>query len=445
MQHTANVSPATAVPAITGAAIVADAETKLPPLPRATTVTAKATVARDAFLVAVNNAVRVIERRNTIAILGNVHLKASDGALRVSGTDCDIVISQPISAETLDTDFAVTAPAYMLQAILKKAPAGTDVAMVATDEITWRHPRPHEKDSAGKPITGPVKETSAKLELRIGRTSYNLDGLPAKDWPELSAQTFTANFTLCSADLFRALDRTMFAISTEETRYYLNGVYMHACRDHETKLRFIATDGHRLASAEFKAPEAVSTTGPAAMPGVIIPRKTVGELHRLLKAKGGQDVVSVTLNQAQVIFTYGDVTIRSKLVDGSFPDYARVIPRGNDKHAVLDREELIEAIDQVSVISTERGRAVKLSLRQDECVLSVTNPDAGSARQRIECDYPANPLDIGFNSRYLVEILKEAKSARVRVELADPGSPTLIVGQDADDAGLMFVLMPMRV
>ena len=247
----------------------------------------------------------------------------------------------------------------------------------------------------------------------------------------------THKFKLAAADLKRMIDKTQFAISTEETRYYLNGIYLHtAGTGKAAKLRAVATDGHRLAQFELPLP-----SGAACMPGVIVPRKTVGEVQRLIEDSEAE--VGVELSQAKIRFTIGDVVLTSKLIDGTFPDYARVIPVGNDKELTVDKKDFEAAVDRVSTVSSERGRAVKLSLAGGRLVLSVTNPDSGSATEELEVEYGADPIDIGFNSRYLLDIAAQLDGEVALLKLADPGSPTLI--QDKDAKGALYVLMPMRV
>jgi len=177
------------------------------------------------------------------------------------------------------------------------------------------------------------------------------------------------------------------------------------------------------------------------MPGVIIPRKTVGEVQRLIENNEAE--VGLELSQSKIRFTLGDIVLTSKLIDGTFPDYGRVIPQNNDKQLFVDKKDFEAAVDRVSTISSERGRAVKLSITAGKLVLSVTNPDSGSATEELEIDYDGDALDIGFNSRYLLDIAAQIESEVALLKLADPGSPTLI--QDKDSKGSLYVLMPMRV
>jgi DNA polymerase-3 subunit beta len=247
----------------------------------------------------------------------------------------------------------------------------------------------------------------------------------------------THKFGLKAADLKRLIDKTQFAISTEETRYYLNGIYLHTAGTNKSPtLRAVATDGHRLAQVELPLPD-----GASGMAGIIIPRKTVGEVQRLIEDNEAE--ITLELSPGKIRFTFGDVVLTSKLIDGTFPDYGRVIPTGNDKELVVDKKEFEQAVDRVSTVSSERGRAVKLSLSTGKLMLSVTNPDSGSATEEVEVEYTADPLDIGFNSRYLLDIAGQIEGEAAVLMLADPGSPTLI--QDRDSKNALYVLMPMRV
>ena len=233
------------------------------------------------------------------------------------------------------------------------------------------------------------------------------------------------------------IDKTRFAISTEETRYYLNGIFFHCAEaGRESMLRAVATDGHRLAQAELPRPR-----GADGMPGVIIPRKTVHELHRLIEESA--ETLTISVSPTKVRFEIGSVTLTSKLIDGTFPDYGRVIPQNNDKELKVETATFIAAVDRVSTIASERGRAVKLNLSADKLVLSVNNPEGGSATEEIAVGYTASPLEIGFNARYLLDIAGQLEGEEARFLLADAGSPTMIRG--TEDTTALYVLMPMRV
>jgi DNA polymerase-3 subunit beta len=275
------------------------------------------------------------------------------------------------------------------------------------------------------------------MQIRSGRSRFMLQALPESDFPDLAAGEMPHRFDLPAADLKRLIEKTQFAISTEETRSYLNGIYLHTLEaGGQTVLRAVATDGHRLARVELPAPQ-----GSQGMPGVIVPRKAVAEILKLIE--DGEEAIRLELSSAKVRLTFGGVVLTSKLIDGTFPDYQRVIPSGNDKSLVVERAEFAKAVDRVSTISSERGRAVKLAIAEGRLTLSVNNPDSGSATEELEVDYGSDPIDIGFNARYLLDITGQLDGDTAVFRLADPGSPTLV--QDRDGAPALYVLMPMRV
>jgi DNA polymerase-3 subunit beta len=371
----------------------------------------KVTVERADLLKSLGHVHRVVERRNTIPILANVLIRADRSKLAFKATDLDLEVTELIGAE-VNPGGSTTVPAHMFYEIVRKLPEGAQVVLEASGD-------------------------RAVLAIRAGRSRFTLQTLPESDFPDLAAGEMTHGFKLAAADFKRLIDKTQFAISTEETRYYLNGIYLHAAgTDAAQVLRAVATDGHRL--AQFDLPLPLGATG---MPGIIIPRKTVGEIQRLIEDSEAE--ISIELSPGKIRFNLGDVTLTSKLIDGTFPDYVRVIPTGNDKELVVDKKEFEQAVDRVSTVSSERGRAVKLSLTTGKLTLSVTNPDSGSATEEIEVDYTFEPLDIGFNSRYLLDIAAQIEGDAAVLKLADPGSPTLI--QDRDAKGALYVLMPMRV
>lgn len=371
----------------------------------------KITVERSELLKSLGHVHRVVERRNTMPILANVLLRADQAKLSLKATDLDLEVTDAIAAEVALAG-STTVAAHMFYDIVRKLPEGAQIVL---------------ESSADR----------AALAIRAGRSRFALQTLPESDFPDLASGEMTHEFVLKAADLKQLIDKTQFAISTEETRYYLNGIYLHAAGTAKAPtLRAVATDGHRLAQMEIALPP-----GAVRMPGIIVPRKTVGEVQRLLE--DGDADVTVELSATKIRFTVGEVILTSKLIDGTFPDYARVIPLNNDKELVVDKKEFEAAVDRVSTVSSERGRAVKLSLSGGRLLLSVTNPDSGSANEELEVEYEAEPIDIGFNSRYLLDIATQIESEAAVLKLADPGSPTLI--QDKDPRGALYVLMPMRV
>src|SRR5215208_2982082 len=358
----------------------------------------KVTVERAALLKSLGHVHRVVERRNTIPILANVLIKADKSKLAFKATDLDLEVTETIAAE-VGPGGATTVPAHMFYEIVRKLPEGAQIVLEASGD-------------------------RAVLAIRAGRSRFTLQTLPESDFPDLAAGEMTHTFKLAAADLKRLIDKTQFAISTEETRYYLNGIYLHTAGTNKAPtLRAVATDGHRLAQFELALPG-----GASGMPGIIVPRKTVGEVQRLIEDNEAE--VTVELSQGKIRFTIGHVVLTSKLIDGTFPDYGRVIPQNNDKELIVDKKDFEAAVDRVSTISSERGRAVKLALSPGKLVLSVTNPDSGSATEELEVEYDSDPIDIGFNSRYLLDIASQIEGETAVLKLADPGSPTLIQEKD---------------
>ena len=383
----------------------------------------KVTVERAALLKSLGHVHRVVERRNTIPILSNVLVRAESEGLRLKATDLDMEVTETIPAD-VSRPGATTMPAHVIYDVIRKLPEGAQVALEMAND------------------SGPI-------QIRSGRSRFTLQTLPESDFPDLAAGDLPCRFQLLAADLKRLIDKTQFAISTEETRYYLNGIFFHTVEAGSgagTMLRAVATDGHRLARVEMPAPQ-----GAEGMPGVIVPRKAVAEIQKLVEDGGAS--IGVELSPAKIRLTFngqagGDpsargVVLTSKLIDGTFPDYQRVIPSGNDKRLIVEREDFAKAVDRVSTISSERGRAVKLALGDGRLTLTVNNPDSGNATEELDADYEAPSLDIGFNARYLLDIAAQLEGDTAVFRLADPGSPTLI--QDREGAPALYVLMPMRV
>jgi DNA polymerase-3 subunit beta len=369
---------------------------------------------RAVLLKALAHVQSVVEKRNTIPILANLMMAVKDGTLTLTATDMEIAIVEQVAATTAQ-DGSATAPAATLYEIVRKLPEGAEVEL--------NHPG-----------------GDAPLGLRAGRYTTSLMVLPVDDFPSMTAGALPHAFRL-SAQLLRGMiDRTRFAISTEETRYYLNGIYLHTVMgaDGVKMLRAVATDGHRLARVEEPLPE-----GAEGIPGVIIPRKTVAEARKLLDES--QDDVEIALSETRIQFTLGPVRLTSKLIDGTFPEYERVIPRDNDKVLRVGKKDFAEAVARVSAISTERSRPVKLALDRDLLTLSAASPEQGSATEELDggrVTYSAAPLEIGFQARYLNDITDQI-GGEVEFLFSDGSAPTVV--RDAGDTSALYVLMPMRV
>jgi DNA polymerase III subunit beta len=369
-------------------------------------------VDRNALLRALGHVTGIVERRNTIPILSNILIRAdAAGGLLVRATDLDMEAVESVSAQ-VEQPGAVTVPAHTLHDIVRKLPDGAEIRVERKGE-------------------------DGRLKVAAGRASFELAVLPADEFPDMGQAELPHRFTLESGTLKRLFEKPRFAISTEETRYYLNGIFLHHMEGGSSaKLRAVATDGHRLAQVEAPAPE-----GAEGMPGVIVPRKAVAEIIKLLD--GDQAPVQVSLSQAKIRFAVGDVVLTSKLIDGSFPDYARVIPANNKRLLLLENADLQKAVDRVSTLSSEKGRAVKLNVSEGRLIVSASNPESGSATEEISADYRSDPIEIGFNARYLMDIAAQIDGPKSLFKLADGSSPTLICDENDDSA--LYVLMPMRV
>jgi DNA polymerase III subunit beta len=371
----------------------------------------KVTLERNQLLRSLGHVHRVVERRNTYPILANVLIRASDGKLDLRATDLDIEITEGVPA-MVGTAGTTTVPAYTLYEIVRKLADGAEVRLET--------------------------EGGEQMLITSGRSRFHLACLSPDSFPDLKSGAFTQTFTMPAATLRDLIERTQFAISNEETRYYLNGIYLHTLDTAgRTVLRAVATDGHRMARAETEAPD-----GAKGMQGIIVPKKTVGELQKLLDGADGE--VNVEVSDTKIRFSIGEIVLLSKLIEGTFPDYERVTPKNNDKEMVVDKALFATAVDRVSTIASDRGgKAVKLSLRDGNLELSVTNPDHGTASEELAVGFEPQNFEIGFNARYLLDIIGQIRTGNAVFLFNDAGSPTLM--KEEGEAQALYVLMPMRV
>jgi len=371
----------------------------------------KLSIERNTLLKAVSHAQSVVERRNTIPILANVLIEAEDDKVQFRATDLDVEIVDRVQAKVARTG-STTVSAILLHEIARKLPDGALIELTA--------------DTAGN-----------RLTVEAGRSNFSLATLPKEDFPIMASSEYAANFSAKSGDLRRLFDKSRFAISTEETRYYLNGVYMHSATFENSKvLRCVATDGHRLARVDTGLPE-----GAEELPGVIIPRKTVAEIRKFLDDDEVQ--IAVSVSETKVRFATPDITLTSKVIEGTFPDYTRVIPASNEKKLEVDADEFAKAVDRVSTVSSERSRAVKLNLEDDQLTLIVNSPDSGAAEEQVAVAYSDERLEIGFNAKYLLEISSQIDKENAVFMFNSSGDPVLI--REGNDLSAVYVVMPMRV
>ncbi|MEM9469276.1 MAG: DNA polymerase III subunit beta [Pseudomonadota bacterium] len=370
----------------------------------------KISIDRAALLRSLNHVQSAVEKRNTIPILANVMMKAEDGVLSLATTDMDMEINEAVAAQVIEPG-NTTVPAATLFDIVKKLPDDAQVELLLDDD-------------------------GNQMTIKAGRSNFKLACLPVADFPEIGQGDLPVSFSVPANDLRALIDRTRFAMSTEETRYYLNGIYVHAAEKDGVKvLRAVATDGHRLARFEMPLPD-----GATEMPGVIVPRKAVAELRKLIEEAG--DAIQISMSESKVRFTFDHIVLTSKLIDGTFPDYQRVIPQGNDKVIEINPKAFSSAIDRVSTISDGKSRAVKITFAGKNMTLSANSPDAGSATEDLEINGNDN-IEIGFNARYLMDITSQIEGDGCRLTLADGASPTII--EDTSDGSALYVLMPLRV
>ncbi|UOR14663.1 DNA polymerase III subunit beta [Qipengyuania aquimaris] len=373
----------------------------------------KATIERATLLRCLSHVQSVVERRNTIPILSNVLIEAEGNGLRVMATDLDLQVVEHMDAASVDSDGSITVSAHLLFDIARKLPEGSQVSLETAEN---------------------------RMDVKAGRSRFKLPTLPRDDFPVIVEGDLPTSFSLPAKTLAELIDRTRFAISTEETRYYLNGIFLHVSDEDQPVLKAAATDGHRLARFTIPRPD-----GAEGMPDVIVPRKAVAELRKLLDENMDGDV-TIDLSASKIRFTLGGeggVVLTSKLIDGTFPDYSRVIPTGNDKLLKIDPKSFFAGVDRVATIATEKTRAVKMGLDKDKVTLTVTSPDNGTASEELAAEYGSDGFEIGFNAGYLKDILSQIDADEVEIHLADAGAPTLI--RKNDDSPALYVLMPMRV
>ncbi|MFB9224371.1 DNA polymerase III subunit beta [Paracoccus cavernae] len=371
----------------------------------------KFSIERAILVKAVSQAQSVVERRNTIPILANVLIETTDSGVSFRATD-------------LDTEVVDRAPAHV------ERPGATTVSAGMLNDIARKLPD-------GALVTLTLEPETGRLTVQAGRSNFSLATLPREDFPVMSSSEYSANFKAPAPLLRRLFDKSKFAISNEETRYYLNGVYMHVAQtDNGPTLRCVATDGHRLARIDAPLPE-----GAAGLPGVIVPRKTVNELRKLLD--DDETEIAVSVSETKVRFATPTLTLTSKVIDGTFPDYTRVIPSNNTRKLEVDAGDFAKAVDRVATVSSERSRAVKLALDEDRLILSVNAPDSGAADDELSVAYADEPLEIGFNAKYLHEIASQIERENAVFLFNGSGDAALI--REGGDESAVYVVMPMRV
>ncbi len=352
---------------------------------------------------------RIVEKKSTIPVLSNIKIDAGDN-LKFTSANLDLDIVE-ITEGTIKEKGATTIPAHILYDIVRKLPEGEIELKTSTD--------------------------NSKVVIKAGNSEFTLPSLPVDDFPIMNSISMPFKFTLACDDLIKLIDKTKFAVSTEETRYFLNGIFLHTFeKDGKDYLRSVATDGHRLARQDIISPE-----GAKGMPGIIIPRKVVTELRALLDDTSSD--IQIELNEVKIKFSFSNTTLTSKLIDGKFPDYEKVIPTSNDKAMEVDCKLFAEAVDRVSSVSYEKSKAIKMKLSKSKLTLLASTPDSGSAFEDLEVVYDNENMEIGFNSKYLLDIASQIEGKFMKFMISDSSSPAIIT--ELDDESVIYVLMPMRI
>ena len=371
----------------------------------------KITVDRSFLLKALSHAHGIVERRTTSPILSNVLLAAHDGHLSITATDLDMSIVETMPTQ-IEAEGTTTVAAQTFYDIVRKLPDGTEIELVEKPE-------------------------NNHMVVRCGRARFNLPTLPAKDFTTLKTADLPHKFTLSAEQLKGLIENTRFAISTEETRYYLNGIYLHTRTNAENLvLRAVSTDGHRLALADVAEP-----SGASGIPDVIIPRKTILELGKLLETT--ESNVAVSLSLTQITFEVGRVLLSSRLIDGTFPDYEKVIPKDNQQVLTMDRAKFAQAVDRVASVSSEKARGIKMTIEPQKVIVSISNNEHGTGLEEIEANYNGKRIIMGFNARYLLDIAQQVTGPDLIFNLSDENAPAIIKG--GKDQHVLYVLMPMRL
>ncbi|RLQ22057.1 DNA polymerase III subunit beta [Seongchinamella sediminis] len=367
----------------------------------------KFTVSRDALLKPLNLVAGVVERRQTLPILANVLMVLEDDRLSLTGTDLEVELVGRVQLGATGESGELTVPARKLVDICKSLPEGSDISFSAED---------------------------GKVTVKSGRSRFTLSTLPAREFPNVEDSSMgTHQFTIRQGQLKRLIERTGFAMAQQDVRYYLNGMLWEL---KDQQLKVVATDGHRLALCSL--PEKVDTSEDAQ---VILPRKGVLELARLLLAE--EEDIAIVIGSNHIRATTDEFTFTSKLVDGKFPDYQRVLPRSPNKIVLGSRVELRQAFTRTAILSNEKYRGVRLKLTDNSLDIVANNPEQEEAEEAVPVDYQGEPLEVGFNVSYLLDVLSVLSGEQVKLSLSDPNSSALL--EESDEGDSLYVVMPMRL
>ena len=352
----------------------------------------------------------IVDKKNSLPILSNILIEAKNNNLVLSSTDMDISIVEKLNCDILE-DGSTTINSQIFYDILRKLDDDSEIEIISND---------------GKLLT-----------LRANGSRFSLACLPKEDFPIIEKSNEGDIIKLNSKILFNLIDKTKFAISNEETRYFLNGLYFNIINQDNTSLvTLVGTDGHRLAKSSHPLENKVET-----LSGVIIPKKTIYELSKLLAEL--DDEIQIIINPSKIIFLIKDLVFISKLIDGSFPDYKRVIPEENNNTLEINREMLLSAVDRVSTVTNEKSPVIKFKLIKDLVNLNTANNENSTATEDLPVNYNGQEFEIGFNSKYIMDIVNNLEDQIISINFKDSSSP--ITAQEKSNPNLVYVLMPMRV
>ena len=363
-------------------------------------------VFRQVLIRALGHMQSIVEKRATLPILMNVKLEVADA------TNVDLELVEHVAAD-ITLGGKTTVPVQMLYDIVRKLPDDAEISF---------------------------KQSGDQLVVSSGRAVFRLPTLPAENFPAMAGSNLTTKFQMTTGDLAHLINQTKFAIPTDDVRYHLGGIYFHISDEGKEKmLTAVATDAQRMALCAMPAP-----AGSVEMPSVILPRRVIGELSKLLEDATVDDVM-VELSDTKARFVIGAATLTSKLVDAQYPNYRVVIPKGNDKIAILDRKQFLNAVDLVSVASVDKTKSVQLTFSMNKLVVNASSPDAGTATQELDIEYNGDSsFTVVFNVKFLMDVASQVEGEKFQMEMQDPLSPTIIKSTDKNTDAL-FVLMPMRM
>lgn len=365
----------------------------------------KFTVSREDFLKPLQLVVGVVERRQTLPILSNVLIHLVDGRLSLTGTDLEVEIVGHLNLNAPSESGEITVPARKLMDICRSLPDGA--------EITF-------------------SEEGGRVLVTSGRSRFTLSSLPANEFPSVDDGPGKREFVINQSELKQLISHTSFAMAQQDVRYYLNGMLLEVG---ENRVRVVATDGHRLAMMDVQVPSLDGELTQA-----ILPRKGVIELSRLLADNGD---VTVVLGNNHIRIATQEFRFTSKLVDGAYPDYDRVLPKGGDKQMMGNREELRNAFSRTAILSNEKYRGVRLLLSEGQLTLVANNPEQEEAQEDVTVNYTAEDLEVGFNVSYIIDVLNVLSGEEARFTLSDANSSALI--EDPAKESAVYVVMPMRL